>query len=67
MAEATSKLEHWRLRLLQFELDTVHSAGKKHQTVDSISHLNNKGDDHTPLEDEVPVLTIFPKSLVYTP
>lgn len=57
-ADATEKLERWRLRLSDFEFDIVHRAGINHQAADALQHFMIRAEDQTPLNDEVVVPTI---------
>lgn len=57
MVKAIDKLARRCLRLSEFVFDVVHSAGIKQQAADELSRLKTKGEEVTPLNDEVPVLT----------
>lgn len=59
MAEATSKLPRWRLRLLKFDYNAVLCVGVKHLAVHVVSCLKTGGGDTIALEDELPVIAIF--------
>lgn len=59
MAEAPRKLAEWHLRMSEFEFDTVHCTGIRHQTGEALSHLKTKEEDNSTLVDEVPVLILF--------
>lgn len=56
--EATGKLARWRLRVQEFEYDTLHRPGIIHRAPDALSRLPTNGHDTNPLNDEVPVFTI---------
>lgn len=58
MSDATGKMEIWRLRLSELELDVVHRAGVKHQAAEALSRLPFSGDDETTIEDEIPLLWV---------
>lgn len=57
-ADASSKLARWPLFLLELDLEGVHRAGIKHQTLDILSRLNTERNDTTNLNKVLPVLVI---------
>ena len=58
LADASGRLQRWRLRLADFEYDIVHRAGVKHQAADALSRLPTNGTDQHPLDDGIPTLAI---------
>lgn len=54
IAEATEKLAHYRLKLLEFKLEIAHDAGIKHQAANEQARLKPKGKNAAQLDDEVP-------------
>lgn len=59
MTEETGKLAHWRLKLLEFEIDVVHQPDIRQQAADALSRFATVVKDDTPLKNDLPVLTIF--------
>lgn len=57
-ADATGKLERWRLRFSEFELDVESKAGIKNQTGDAIAWLEIAGMDTTDLDDDLPKMVV---------
>lgn len=58
MTEATGKLVRWHLRLSEFDFEVVHWGGVKHEAAEALSRLEKTGMEKSPLEDDIPVLTI---------
>lgn len=58
IADATGTLAQRPLRLLEFELDLVHSPGVKHQPAFGLLILWINGLEDRPMDDDIPVLTI---------
>lgn len=58
MTEAIGTLMGRRLRLSEFEVDTVHGGSMKRPEADARLLLKSEGEDKTSLNDEVAVLTI---------
>lgn len=56
MTDATKNLARWRLRLSEFEFDSVHRAVVKHHVADALSRLPTTGNNDMPLTEDVPVL-----------
>lgn len=54
LTTSTKNITHWRLRLLEFELDIVHRAGLNHLAADAPSRLQTTGAYGTPLEHDLP-------------
>lgn len=67
MAQATKEMACWRLGQRQPKSDIVYRAPTKQQATDTLSRLITKGDDRTPLIDEVSDLTVLPESLTCAP
>lgn len=66
MADATGKLAQECLRLSEFEFFIVHRAGIKHEAADALSRRQSSCDGETPLDDEIPILTIPQKNACAT-
>lgn len=59
MADATGKLERWRLRLSEMQFDVYHGYGIKNQAVDSLSRLQTTNMESIKIEDDIPVFLII--------
>lgn len=56
--DATGNLARWRIRLSAVDSVVVHRAGVEHHAADALSALPTTKMDESPLEDDVPLLTI---------
>lgn len=53
LAETTSRLARWRLKLFAFETDVARLAAVRHETVDIFLRLGTIGEDRSHLEDDI--------------
>jgi len=53
-----ARINRWRLRLLQYTYEIRHKPCKDHKVVDASSRLPTGGLDSTPLDEDIPVLSI---------
>lgn len=67
MSEATCKKVRWGLKISESEFDIIHRMGVKHLAADALSQMNGKGKSRTPLDDELTILAISPKSFASAP
>lgn len=67
IADAKGKLAPWRLTLSDLEVYIVLCAGITHQEGNGLSRIKAEGEDKTPLDDEVPVLTAPQKLFTCAP
>lgn len=51
-ADATGRLAHWRVRLLELDFERVHRTGVKHKAADALSSVPTVGIDSIELEEE---------------
>lgn len=58
MVEVPGRLTRWSLRPSEFKLDIFHRAGKDHHATDTLSCLEIKDDESTPLDNQASVLTV---------
>lgn len=52
---------------MEFEVNTAHHVVVIHQAADALSRQKTKSADRTPIDNEAPVHSILPKSLVCAP
>lgn len=60
LKECTGRLARWRLRLLEYDLKTVHRPGIHHQAPEAMSWLPKETDcgDEDPIDEDIPTLDI---------
>lgn len=56
--EEAGKRSRWNLRLMEYDLEMILTAGVKHQATDALSRLYTRGTDDSKIEDDIPV-TVF--------
>lgn len=54
LAESTSIVARWWLRLMELDSDVVHRASVKHQAANTLSRIALIGKDHSPCENHIP-------------
>lgn len=69
MNDATSKLTRLQIRISELKTNIVHRAAVKHEVfaTNALSLLKTKSENRISLAEEVPVLSIFLKSLACAP
>lgn len=66
ISEATGRLGRRHLKLMELELETFRRFGRKEQAAELLSRLKPNVKDETPLDNEVPVLTMYQTFLMFT-
>lgn len=65
LTTATESLAHWRLRILEYDLEVMHRPDIVHQAPNALYRLDTKGSDTNALEDNIPTLCTYPAELVH--
>lgn len=62
LSDASGKLARWCVGLSEFEFNTLHQTGIRHQAADTLLRLPTVESDKSKLDDEVAVLNINPET-----